>query len=100
MYFKGINTFLFCRIYKGVSILLLTQLQAWLLDGEIVDTRNEFFIQKREKNLQNTPFKDYCLNSTRLPSFIKPIVAEKILNVGQTVLYLRSGPDKHNGRLC
>lgn len=62
----------------------------WLLNGEILDPMGEFFIEE----VPDVPFEKlwdqrYGLSPNKLPSFISPVLAEKILVTGKTHNYLR-----------
>lgn len=75
---------------------LFSQITNWLLYGDLVDSYDEFFIHQSPVQLVNedsTPFEEYCVNLDMLPSHISLSLAEKILNVGQMVLFLRSNPE-------
>lgn len=69
------------------------QISCWIIYGQLVDTYDEFFIKE---NLSDddwcTPFEKFSLNHTMLPKFVTVSSAERILNIGQTVLFLRSNP--------
>jgi len=72
---------------------MINQLQAWLLYGDLFDSNNEFFIKKTGSSDVSNPFDTYSLQSGMLPSFIPPLIGEMILNIGQTVLFLRLRPN-------
>lgn len=83
--------------------ILYRQLSEWLLYGDLKDRFNEFFIQRNSQTsgeAEFTPFEEYSINCQMLPNHIGLPLAEKILNVGQTVLFLRSNPENtlHKGK--
>lgn len=83
-------------IIEGMNEELFSQIANWLLYGELVDSYSEFFIHHNPVILiseESTPFEEYCINMDMLPNHISMSLAEKILNVGQMVLFLRSNPE-------
>lgn len=104
-------------VRKNVHGVFLQQLTQWLMNGELVDTYNEFFIQHIESEIReqtqhelsgatsiteksptsertaSTVHSDlwhYEIRYDMLPLNLSPSWAEKVLFIGQTVVMLRS----------
>ncbi|KAK6617204.1 hypothetical protein RUM44_005535 [Polyplax serrata] len=80
-------------IVDGMNEIFFRQMSGWLLYGDLVDGNQEFFIHESSLSSKDgTPFERYSLNCCMLPTHIDIALASKILQVGQTVLFLRSNP--------
>lgn len=69
---------------------LQTMLSHWLLDGEIKDPHNEFFIEEiKEVSSDQLWHHKYRILKSRLPTFISHNLAKKILTSGKSINFLR-----------
>lgn len=69
---------------------LHTMLSHWLLEGEIKDPHNEFFIEEiKDVSSENLWHHKYRIMKARLPSFIPHNLAKKILTAGKSINFLR-----------
>jgi gamma-tubulin complex component 3 len=69
---------------------LHTMLSNWLLEGEIKDPHNEFFIEEiKDVSSENLWHHKYRVMKARLPSFIPQNLAKKILTAGKSINFLR-----------
>lgn len=74
-------------------------LSRWLLDGEINDPCNEFFIEAKTIISAERLWHDkYHVRSSMVPSFITKSQAKKILATGKSINFLRQ-ICKDNGQL-
>lgn len=68
---------------------------AWVLHGEIHDTHTEFFVQptktpqNKGQNKGNPWHDNYSLISALIPSFLSVSLAQKMLNIGRSINYLK-----------
>lgn len=100
-----------------VHVVFYKHLTSWLLYGHLEDIYSEFFIQKtleRQNSLilaenknnvvdaVNTKFTadmwDYDIQIDVLPSYIRPLLATKILTIGQTVIMFGNDRSKTEKR--
>ena len=69
---------------------LQTMLSHWLLDGEIKDPHNEFFIEEiKEVSSDRLWHHKYRIVNSRVPSFISKHLAHNILVSGKSINFLR-----------
>lgn len=62
----------------------------WLLDGEIEDPYDEFFIEELpDIELDRLWHEKYRIQTSRLPAFISPEIANKIFVTGKSINFLR-----------
>lgn len=99
------------KMVHCVHVVFYKHLTSWLLYGHLEDIYSEFFIQKtleRQNSLilaenknnvvdaVNTKFTadmwDYDIQIDVLPSYIRPLLATKILTIGQTVIMFGNDP--------
>jgi gamma-tubulin complex component 3 len=65
-------------------------LSYWLLDGEIKDPHNEFFIEEiKEVSFDRLWHHKYRVVQVRLPTFVSKQLADKILVSGKSINFLR-----------
>jgi gamma-tubulin complex component 3 len=78
------------RIMREVSAPILTMIKQWMLEGELNDQYEEFFV---EVDLKVTDDKlwthKYKLNYIMIPSFLTNDLANKILLTGKAVNFIR-----------
>nr|CAH7717143.1 unnamed protein product [Callosobruchus chinensis] len=78
------------RVLKAVCKPLYVMLSRWLLDGEINDPYNEFFIEVKTVSTAERLWHDkYHVRQHMVPSFIKMSQAKKILATGKSINFLR-----------
>ena len=77
-------------LLKAACHPLQIMLSHWLLDGEIKDPHNEFFIEEiKEVASDRLWHHKYRVMNARLPSFISKQMARKILVAGKSINFLR-----------
>ncbi|XP_072391164.1 gamma-tubulin complex component 3 homolog [Diabrotica undecimpunctata] len=77
-------------VLKSVCKPLYVMLSRWLLDGEINDPYNEFFIEaKTIKTAERLWHDKYNVRQSMVPSFITMGQAKKILAAGKSINFLR-----------
>lgn len=87
------------KVLTSVCKPLYIMLSRWLLDGEINDPCNEFFIEARSINAAERLWHDkYHVKKSMIPSFISMDQAKKILATGKSINFLRQ-ICKDNGQL-
>ncbi|XP_044750797.1 gamma-tubulin complex component 3 homolog [Coccinella septempunctata] len=87
------------KVLTSVCKPLYIMLSRWLLDGEINDPCNEFFIEARSINASERLWHDkYHVKKSMIPSFISMDQAKKILATGKSINFLRQ-ICKDNGQL-
>lgn len=75
---------------KAVCRPLQSMLSHWLLDGEIKDPHNEFFIEEiKEVSSDRLWHHKYRVVNARMPVFVSKILARKILVSGKSINFLR-----------
>nr|XP_023019797.1 gamma-tubulin complex component 3 homolog [Leptinotarsa decemlineata] len=78
------------RVLKAVCKPLYIMLSRWLLDGEINDPCNEFFIEAKTITSAERLWHDkYHVRQAMVPSFITMSQAKKILATGKSINFLR-----------
>lgn len=77
-------------LLKSACRPLQVMLSSWLLDGEIKDPYNEFFIEEiTEVTSDRLWHHKYRVMNARLPSFMSKQLARKILVAGKSINFLR-----------
>lgn len=77
-------------VLKAVCKPLYIMLSRWLLDGEINDPCNEFFIESKTIITAERLWHDkYYVRQSMVPSFISMDQAKKILATGKSINFLR-----------
>ncbi|KAJ8911186.1 hypothetical protein NQ315_006029 [Exocentrus adspersus] len=78
------------RVLRAVCKPLYIMLARWLLDGEINDPCNEFFIESKSIIVAERLWHDkYYVRQSMVPSFISMDQAKKILATGKCINFLR-----------
>ncbi|EFA04217.1 gamma-tubulin complex component 3 [Tribolium castaneum] len=78
------------KVLAAVCKPLFIMLSRWLLDGEINDACNEFFIEARDIAAAERLWHDkYHVRKAMVPSFITMEQAKKILATGKSINFLR-----------
>ncbi|RZB40076.1 gamma-tubulin complex component 3 [Asbolus verrucosus] len=78
------------KVLTAVCKPLYIMLWRWLLDGEINDSCNEFFIEARDITAAERLWHDkYHVRKSMVPSFITMDQAKKILATGKSINFLR-----------
>ncbi|KAF5284977.1 hypothetical protein FQA39_LY16842 [Lamprigera yunnana] len=78
------------KVLLAVCCPLYIMMAHWLLDGEINDPHNEFFIESRNINSAERFWHDkYNVRVSMVPSFISIDQAKKILATGKNINFLR-----------
>jgi gamma-tubulin complex component 3 len=82
--------FFISRILKEVSSPILTMIKSWMLEGEINDPFEEFFVQTDPSvSDANLWMEKYRLNYVMIPTFLTNDLATKILQTGKAVNFIR-----------
>ena len=78
------------RILKEVSAPILTMIKQWMIEGEINDPFQEFFVDM-DPMVGNDKLwtEKYKLNYIMIPSFLSNSLAHKILLTGKAVNFIR-----------
>lgn len=75
----------FGELARHLKLVLVQQLMAWVLHGQLMDSYKEFFVCVSESAVEDWTAK-YTLNLDMLPdSLISPKLAEKILFIGMII---------------
>lgn len=78
------------RILREVSSPILTMVKQWMLEGEINDPHQEFFVETDPLVSDERLWTDkYRLNHIMIPAFITNALATKILQTGKAVNFIR-----------
>ena len=78
------------RILKEVSQPILTMIKSWMLEGELNDQHEEFFVEVDLKVQDDKLWTHkYKLNYIMIPSFLTNDLANKILLTGKAVNFIR-----------
>ncbi|KAF7284035.1 hypothetical protein GWI33_022655 [Rhynchophorus ferrugineus] len=78
------------KVLKAVCKPLYIMLSRWLLDGEINDPCNEFFIESKNIVAAERLWHDkYHVRKSMIPSFINMEQAKRILATGKSINFLR-----------
>jgi len=78
------------RILKEVSAPILSMIKMWMIQGEINDPFSEFFIDTDPSVTDEKLWtQKYSLNPILIPSFINRDLAQKILQTGKAVNFIR-----------
>ncbi|XP_050311014.1 gamma-tubulin complex component 3 [Anthonomus grandis grandis] len=78
------------KVLKAVCKPLYIMLSRWLLDGEINDPCNEFFIEAKNVLVAERLWHDkYNVRKSMIPSFINMEQAQRILATGKSINFLR-----------
>lgn len=81
---------LITRILDEVSAPLLDQIKRWMLEGELYDPHNEFFVSADMSIADEKLWREkYHLNLNMLPAFFTQEIANKILLTGKSINFLR-----------
>lgn len=75
---------------REVSAPILTMIKSWMLEGELSDPHEEFFVEVDTKIQDDKLWTHkYKLNYIMIPSFLTNEVANKILLTGKAVNFIR-----------
>ncbi|XP_046746973.1 gamma-tubulin complex component 3 isoform X2 [Diprion similis] len=78
------------RILEKVCDPLHTMLLRWIAEGELDDSRNEFFIEARSDVAGDRMWHEkYQVRDSMVPTFISKAQARKILGTGKSINFLR-----------
>ena len=77
------------RVLKPVCSPILAHIRRWIADGEIEDPYNEFFIENDSSCLDHNWEDKYKLRHDMLPSFVNISLAQRILQIGKSIHFLR-----------
>lgn len=78
------------RILKEVSSPILAMIKSWMLEGEINDPFSEFFVETDPMIGIDKLWTDkYRLNYIMIPTFLSNKIANKILQTGKAVNFIR-----------
>ena len=85
------------RILKEVSTPILSMIKTWMLTGEINDPYQEFFVETDPNIGYNELWtKKYRLNYVMIPAFLSNQLANKILQTGKAVNFIRKCCDEQD----
>ena len=83
------------RVLREVSAPILGMVKQWMLEGEITDPYNEFFIEVDVLVPDERLWTDkYKLNHIMIPTFMSNALANKILATGKAVNFIRKCCDE------
>jgi gamma-tubulin complex component 3 len=78
------------RLLKEVSTPILSMIKSWMLEGEINDPFDEFFVQMNPSVSDARLWTEkYTLNYVMIPKFLTNELANKILQTGKAVNFIR-----------
>ncbi|KAK7285463.1 hypothetical protein RJT34_20236 [Clitoria ternatea] len=76
-------------LLQRVCSSLFEMVRRWVLEGELEDIFNEFFIVGQPVKAESLWREGYRLHDAMLPSFISPSLAQRILRTGKSINFLR-----------
>ncbi|KAI4990234.1 hypothetical protein ZWY2020_038597 [Hordeum vulgare] len=77
------------RLLRRVCSPLFEMVRSWVLEGELEDLFGEFFIVGQPVKAESLWREGYLIQSDMLPSFISPVLAQRILRTGKSINFLR-----------
>ncbi|KAJ6791406.1 gamma-tubulin complex component 3 [Iris pallida] len=77
------------RLLRRVCSSLFEMVRSWVIEGELEDVFNEFFIVSQPVKAESLWREGYRIQSSMLPSFISPVLAQRILRTGKSINFLR-----------
>lgn len=77
------------RLLRRVCSPLFEMVRSWVLEGELEDVFHEFFIISQPVKAESLWREGYRIQSSMLPSFISPVLAQRILRTGKSINFLR-----------
>lgn len=78
------------RILREVSNPILRMIKQWMIEGEINDPFEEFFVEVNPMTSDDKLWTEkYKLNYIMIPSFLTNALAHKILLTGKAVNFIR-----------
>ncbi|XP_027352163.1 gamma-tubulin complex component 3 [Abrus precatorius] len=77
------------RLLQRVCSSLFEMVRRWVLEGELEDIFNEFFIVGQPVKAESLWREGYRLHDAMLPLFISPSLAQRILRTGKSINFLR-----------
>ncbi|KAF7078034.1 hypothetical protein CFC21_082512 [Triticum aestivum] len=77
------------RLLRRVCSPLFEMVRSWVLEGELEDVFGEFFIVGQPVKAESLWREGYLIQSDMLPSFISPVLAQRILRTGKSINFLR-----------
>ncbi|KAJ6824446.1 gamma-tubulin complex component 3 [Iris pallida] len=77
------------RLLRRVCSPLFEMVRSWVIEGELEDVFNEFFIVSQPVKAESLWREGYRIQSSMLPSFISPVLAQRILRTGKSINFLR-----------
>ncbi|ONK66166.1 uncharacterized protein A4U43_C06F4810 [Asparagus officinalis] len=77
------------RLLRRVCSPLFEMVRSWVLEGELEDVFNEFFIVSQPVKVEALWREGYRIQSLMLPSFISSVLAQRILRTGKSINFLR-----------
>ncbi|KAJ6819482.1 gamma-tubulin complex component 3 [Iris pallida] len=77
------------RLLRRVCSPLFEMVRSWVLEGELEDVFSEFFIVSQPVKAESLWREGYRIQSSMLPSFISPVLAQRILRTGKSINFLR-----------
>ncbi|MQL85494.1 hypothetical protein Taro_018021 [Colocasia esculenta] len=77
------------RLLRRVCSPLFEMVRSWVLEGELDDVFAEFFIVSQPVKAESLWREGYRIESSMLPSFISPTLANRILRTGKSINFLR-----------
>ena len=85
------------RILKEVSTPILSMIKTWMVAGEINDPFQEFFVET-DPNVGDDKLwtEKYKLNYVMIPAFLTNNLANKILQTGKAVNFIRRCCDEQD----
>uniref|UniRef100_A0ACD5YHH9 Uncharacterized protein n=1 Tax=Avena sativa TaxID=4498 RepID=A0ACD5YHH9_AVESA len=77
------------RLLRRVCSPLFEMVRSWVLEGELEDVFGEFFIVGQPVKAESLWREGYLIQSDMLPTFISPVLAQRILRTGKSINFLR-----------
>ncbi|KAL0908363.1 hypothetical protein M5K25_022853 [Dendrobium thyrsiflorum] len=77
------------RLLRRVCSPLFEMVRTWVLEGELEDVFAEFFISSQPVKAESLWREGYEIQSSMLPDFISPLLAQRILRTGKSINFLR-----------
>ena len=79
------------KTMQEISAPLLAMIRRWVFEGDLQDPLGEFFVVEHSDIANADMWRSkYSLNESMIPSFISLELAQRILQIGMTINFIRS----------
>ena len=79
------------KTMQEISAPLLAMIRRWVFEGDLQDPLGEFFVVEHSDVANADMWRSkYSLNESMIPSFISLELAQRILQIGMTINFIRS----------